>query len=322
MLVVRPLNIAVCTAGSELSGRERLFLAWIAPRGIVAAAVASFFALELDAAGIPGGSDLRAMVFLVIAMTVTVHGLTGGFVARALGVRRDTSGYAILGAGPLARAVGRALRDGGEDVLLLDANADASHAAEEEGFRVVFGNALEESTMQRAGLDGLAGCLALTPNEEINLLFARGAREEFRVPRAWVALHSRDGHVTEDMVKSAGASVLFGEQKDLTLWDNCVRRGFGITDWWRFRGADGESDGDAAGLPPEGLTNALLPVARTRGGRTSPPSALPPRRGDEVAFLIFTPRRDEAAAWLAEAGWEPMAAPGKAAATAGVTAAG
>jgi NhaP-type Na+/H+ or K+/H+ antiporter len=311
MLVVRPLNVAVCTAGSELTLRERLFLGWIAPRGIVAAAVASFFALELDAAGIPGGSELRAMVFLVIAMTVTVQGLTGGIVARALGVRRDTTGYAVLGAGPLARTVARALRDGGEEVLLMDANTDAVHAAESDGFRVVFGNALEDSTMQRAGFGGLAGCLALTPNEEINLLFAKAAREDFRVPRAWVALHSRDGHVTEEMVKTAGASILFGEQKDLSLWDSCVRRGFGVTERWRFTGRGAASEGaevePAAGLPPEALADVLLPVARTRGGRTAPPSARPPRKGDEVTFLFFTARRDEAAAWLERTGWEPAA---------------
>jgi hypothetical protein len=277
----------------------------------VAAAVASFFALELDMAGISGGSELRAMVFLVIAMTVTVQGLSGGIVARALGVRRDTTGYAVLGAGPLARAVGRALRDGGEEVILMDANADAVHAAESEGFRVVFGNALEESTMQRAGLSGLAGCLALTPNEEINLLFAKSAREEFRVPRAWVALHSKDGHVTVDMVKSAGATVLFGEQKDLTLWDSCMRRGFGVTERWRFHGRSGDPDVEenAEGVPPESLTSSLLPVARRRGGRVSPTSATPPRKGDEVTFVIFRPKREEAAAWLEQAGWEPAAAP-------------
>ncbi|NNE43521.1 MAG: sodium:proton antiporter, partial [Gemmatimonadetes bacterium] len=181
MLVVRPINIWACTWASDFTTKERAFLSWIAPRGIVAAAVASFFAGELDRAGLPGGSQLRAMVFLVIAITVTVQGLTGGFIAKWLGVRRVTKGIAILGAGPLARAVGRSLRDAGEEVLFLDSNPDASHAAESEDFKVVFGNGLEESTMLRAGMDGLAGCIGLTPNAEVNLLFARKAREEFKV---------------------------------------------------------------------------------------------------------------------------------------------
>ncbi len=91
MLVVRPLNIFVGTAGSDLSLQEKAFLSWIAPRGIVAAAVASLFADSLTRAGIPGGNDLRAMVFLVIAATVLVQGLTGGLVAHLLGVRRPAN---------------------------------------------------------------------------------------------------------------------------------------------------------------------------------------------------------------------------------------
>ena len=63
------------------------------------------------------------------------------------------------------------------------------------------------------------------------------------------------------------------------------------------------------GVPPEELTNVLLPVVRTRGGRSVPPSAEPPRKGDEMTFVIFQPKREQAAAWLKQAGWEPAAAP-------------
>jgi NhaP-type Na+/H+ or K+/H+ antiporter len=190
MVVVRPLNVLAATVGSKMTVRERAFLSWMAPRGIVAAAVASFFAVELDRAGIAGGSELRAMVFLVIAVTVLVQGLTGGPLAGLLGVRRKTGrGYAILGANDLSRAVGRALHDGGEEVLFIDSNADATHAAEQDGFRVVFGNALEERTLLRARMDSFAGCIGLTPNEEVNLLFVTRVHEEFKVPRRYVGLH-------------------------------------------------------------------------------------------------------------------------------------
>jgi NhaP-type Na+/H+ or K+/H+ antiporter len=307
MLVVRPLNILACTWGTGFTGKEKAFLSWIAPRGIVAAAVASFFAVELDRNGLPGGSSLRAMVFLVIAITVTVQGLSGGFIAQLLGVRLKTRGLAILGASPLARAVGRALRDGGEDVLFLDSNADQSHAAETEGFRVIFGNGLEESTMLRAGLDGLAGCLALTPNEEVNTLFVRRAREEFKIPRAWVALHSKEGHVTKEMVHDVGAAVLFGTQKDLTLWDSCVRRGFGRVERWQMA-EDTEKAEESPLLIPAELENAVLPLVAQRGARVTPPDGSAARKGDTVAFLIFEPRRDEVEAWLTAGHWAPALA--------------
>jgi len=179
--VVRPLNVAVSTRGSQLTLRERLFLSWVAPRGIVAAAVASLFAEELTQAGLPGGHQLRALVFLLIAATVLIQGLTGGAVAALLGLRRgEGKGYVILGASGLGLALGRALRCADTEVLFLDANPHASHQAEEAGFRVIFGNALEERPLQLAELDTRAGCIGVTINEEMNLLYATTARARGR----------------------------------------------------------------------------------------------------------------------------------------------
>ncbi len=87
MLVVRPLDVGVCTLGSELDVREKTFLSWLAPRGIVAAAVSSLFARRLAEAGVEGGEALVALVFLVIAATVLVQGGTVGLVAERLGLR-------------------------------------------------------------------------------------------------------------------------------------------------------------------------------------------------------------------------------------------
>lgn len=89
ILIVRPLDIIVSTWGSTLSPKERTFIAWLAPRGIVAAAVASLFAERLEAHGTTVGTELRALVFLVIAVTVVVQGLSGGAVAGRLGVQRE-----------------------------------------------------------------------------------------------------------------------------------------------------------------------------------------------------------------------------------------
>ena len=76
MLVVRPLGVAICTHGSDLSTKERVFVAWLGPRGIVAAAVASLFARQLEEAQLGNGLELRALVFMVIAVTVIVVSLT------------------------------------------------------------------------------------------------------------------------------------------------------------------------------------------------------------------------------------------------------
>jgi NhaP-type Na+/H+ or K+/H+ antiporter len=91
VLLVRPAAVAVSTWGSQLSGRERSFLAWMMPRGIVAAATVSAFQLELEQRGIPDAEALVPATFLVIAATVLIYGLTGGPVADMLGVRERRS---------------------------------------------------------------------------------------------------------------------------------------------------------------------------------------------------------------------------------------
>ncbi len=144
MFVVRPANVLAGTWGAGLGWREKAFMTWMSPRGIVAAAVSSHFATALTAAGLPGGSDLRALVFLVIAVTVVVQGLSGGAVAGLLRLRREITGFAILGANGLGRAYGELLREAGQEAIFLDSNLDACRAARAAGFRALHGSALAE----------------------------------------------------------------------------------------------------------------------------------------------------------------------------------
>lgn len=302
MLVVRPANVLAGTAGSDLTRRQKAFLAWLAPRGIVAAAVSSLFAQALDEAGIEGGEELRAMVFLVIAVTVLVQGLTGGLVARLLGVRQRPTGYVLLGANDLGRAMGALLRDGGEEVVFLDSNPDACRAAEEAGFRVLYGSALEESVLLRAELDGRKGCLAVTANDEVNLFFARTARKDYKVPQVWAAL--RRGHlsVREGMLRELGAHTLFAKPRNVELWTLRLEEATAEVERWRRSAADEPKES------PAELELILLPMALHRAGETLPVDETTAfRRGDELSVALFTPQGEAARAQLAAAGWEPAA---------------
>jgi NhaP-type Na+/H+ or K+/H+ antiporter len=305
MFVVRPLNVLASTFSSSLNSRERTFLAWLAPRGIVAAAVASFFAQELARHGDPGGEMLRAMVFLVIAVTVNVQGLTGGLVAGLLGVRRRANaGYAILGANELARALGQILRDGGEEVIFLDSRADATHAAQEHGFRVVFGNALEERTRQRAELDAVAACIGMTQNEEVNLLFVRRAREEYKVPRSAVVL---EGHITEEVIRHADAHILFGIRTDVDLWSLRLRRGTATIERYRRARRESPSWPDDIDIPAN-LKNAFVPITVQRNKKVTPVDETTRyNKSDELTLVVFKEKHDEAVQWLVTQGWGAVA---------------
>ncbi len=309
MFIVRPLNVAACTINSGLKTAEKSFLAWLSPRGIVAAAVASFVAVALDKAGIAGSESLRALVFLVIASTVLVQGLSGGLVARILKVKRITNkGYAILGAHDLARILGRILRSGGHEIVLLDSNPDSVTIAKQEDFKVIFGNALEERTILRANLGDYIGCIGLTTNEEVNLMFVNRVRREFKTSKRLVALHLRDGSVSPAMVKNSGATILFGAHCDLDLWSVRIRRGLTTVNTWQLTANNDNSvasDNNSAEFETQG--HFLMALSLTRADKIMPfDNSITLRKDDILHFLMFSEKKEEAANWLIHNGWEPF----------------
>jgi len=170
ILVVRPLSVVLSTLKSGLSWKERTFLCWLAPRGIVAASVASVFSLQLGEAG----EALVTMTFLVILVTVSVYGLSAGPLARRLGLAvPNPQGLVIAGANPLARAIAKALQELDCQVLLVDRNRSSIHAARMEGLKTCYGSILAERVLDDMDLGGMGRFLALTPNDEVNSLAAR-----------------------------------------------------------------------------------------------------------------------------------------------------
>lgn len=309
MFVVRPLNVLASTFGSGLNVRQKIFLCCLAPRGVVAAAIASLFAQTLDDEGIPGGAELRAMVFVVIAGTVIVQGLSGGLVARLLKLRRPTSrGYAIFGANELALAVGKQLAGQGQEVVFIDNNPSACTAASDAGFRVVFGNVLEERTLLRAQLEDRAACIGLSTNDEINLVFARTAADDFRVERIDIALRRDRMSVTRELLEEVGAGVLFGCPRDLDLWVVRTRRGLiQLGNWQLQRDLLREGDADAVQDPFRGWENFVLPLVIQRGKNCFPVSSRRPiRKGDTVCCALFSEQLETARERLEENGWIPV----------------
>lgn len=171
--LVRPAAVAVSAMGSPMTWKERVFLSWMAPRGIVAAAVASIFALRLEQAGYTQASDLVPMTFLVIVSTVALYGLTASPLARKLGLSNpNPQGVLIVGADPLAREIARVVKDSGFQVLLIDTNRENVAAARMENLPIYYGSILSEHVREELELSGIGRLLALTPNPEVNALAA------------------------------------------------------------------------------------------------------------------------------------------------------
>ncbi|MEW5860338.1 MAG: cation:proton antiporter [Cyanobacteriota bacterium] len=184
MFIVRPINIGLCTFNSDLNWRQKLFLCWIAPRGIVSASVASLFAIFLTQRGINGGDSIKALVFLTIILTVFLQGLTARWVAQWLQINlQEATGAVIIGCNPLSRLIARLFQEQGESVVLIDTDPEACKKAEQENLPVFLSSGLDTEVLEEAGLDSMGTFLAMTNNGEVNLVLAQRAAEEFRPPR-------------------------------------------------------------------------------------------------------------------------------------------
>jgi NhaP-type Na+/H+ or K+/H+ antiporter len=286
MLVIRPLDILVSTRGSALTSRERMFLAWLSPRGIVAAAVASVFGQRLEASGQPVGEEFAAMVFLVIAATVVVQGLSGGWVAARLGIRRRSdAGFIVIGANALGRCIAHALKKWNEDVIMIDANPANVAAAQASGAGTLHGNAHDDDVLEMADIEGRRAVIAVTPNEGANLLLAQMAARRFH-RESYAALRLGKAAVTEHRVHEAGAGVLFGAPVDLDRWIHSAADPRAHVVMWEVGSARTNTAEATASFASEQPGSDVLPLlVRHRNMTTAASRSDSLFPGDVVAFL-------------------------------------
>lgn len=180
MLIVRPLAVMLSSIGTHLNWKEQAFLAWLAPRGIVAASVASLFSFRLEPFFPEDAAALVPVVFLVIVGTVAVYGLTITPLARWLGLALpDPQGVVILGAHRWARSIAAAVQHYGFRTLVIDANPKNVREARAAGLDARRANVLAEGIIDELDLSGIGRFIALTPNDEVNALAALHFAETF-----------------------------------------------------------------------------------------------------------------------------------------------
>ena len=226
MLIVRPLNVWVCTWNSDLNWREKAFMSWISPRGIVSASVASLFAILLTERGINGGDSIKALVFLTIIMTVFAQGLTARSLARLLGVTSSSAtGVVIVGCNALGLTIGRLFKDRGESVVIIDTDQAACEKAEAEGFSVYVGSAMNGEILEEAGLSSMGTFLAVTNNGEVNSVIAERAQEEFQPPRVFAVLPRRESGEAAKNRGDLRTPRLPVKQWNTFITDDAVERG-------------------------------------------------------------------------------------------------
>jgi NhaP-type Na+/H+ or K+/H+ antiporter len=219
VLVVRPAVVALSTWRSKLDGRERAFLGWMPPRGIVAGATASAFAVELAAAHVQGAHKILPIVFVVILGTVVIYGVSGRPVAQQLRMAgKKGTLVLIVGGHEPARAIGAALKTAGVGVRLW-AGPSAQPAARAAGLDADRGRILVDSLNREAELEEVTDALLLSRSDDFNALAASELRADLGHGHVYrIAPDPRE----PDLQPPAGAGDILGPEA-LTL-DELTRR--------------------------------------------------------------------------------------------------
>ncbi|MGM0415738.1 MAG: cation:proton antiporter [Thermodesulfobacteriota bacterium] len=211
--LARPLGVMASTAGSNLTWPERHLLAWIAPRGIVAAAVSALFAMQLEQAGFADASKLVPLTFMVIIGTVLLQSATARPIAMWLGVAEpEPRGCLIVGASPVARTIAMALQNAGFRVKVADSSWEYTSKARMEGLPTYFGNPISEHSDRHLDMVGLGRMLALSPHEELNMGAAMHYRVDLGVENIYRIQNRRPkGQKRNNRLNQSRGTLLFGE---------------------------------------------------------------------------------------------------------------
>lgn len=227
VLIGRPLSVFASTIFSNLNLKEKIFLSFMAPRGIVAAAVTSVFALELSERGIADADLLVPNVFFIIVGSVLIYGLGAGFLARKLQLAdSDPQGVLMIGASLFSIALGQALKEKGYKVLIVDTNWESVRKAKSAELQAVHGNILSEKTIEEIDLEGIGQVFAMTPNNEVNTLALINLGPQFGSEKSYqfAPQHSEksksDHHHTQ--------RILFKKDQDFNELNRAVANGASI----------------------------------------------------------------------------------------------
>ncbi len=196
IFVIRPISVFGANLFSKkTSQKERLFLASLAPRGIVAAAVTSIFALEIEHAAhdhkipehlVAQAHELVPIVFIIIIGTVAFYGLLAAPLARKLGLAtKNPTGVLFAGCDTWTRLIAKALHQDGHAVMLLDTQYSKIATARMEGLNAVRANILSEYAEEELEYSGIGQLVAATPNDEVNSLATREFSHIFGSSNVW-----------------------------------------------------------------------------------------------------------------------------------------
>ena len=226
--IARPLKVALSFWGSDFNWREKALVAWIGPRGIVAAAVSAVFALRLEEIGLEGAEKLVPLAFLIIIGTVVFQSLTARPMAILLKVAMPkTHGVVIVGANQLSVAIAEALQKVEVDSLICDSNWEQLKDARILGIATYYGDPSSDHAQMHLNLSPYGYMLGLSNHFEYNVIQANRFRESFGARKVHVLPPNQSAGRFHKHIASAQNSgrILFGEDCSFSVLRKEMRDG-------------------------------------------------------------------------------------------------
>lgn len=227
--IIRPISVLVSSAKSTLKFREKALLCWIAPRGIVAAAIASLFALKLDLLGFVEAEKIVPLTFFIIFATVVLQSITARWLALKLKVAEpEPKGFLILGADKVARTLARELIRNHIMVRLVDHRWPNIYRANLRGIPTYWGNIVSEHAKRHLDLRGLGNLITLTPLKEMNALALKKYRMVFGPDHIYtISTRDNDPKSTHERRRLPhGARELFHEPMYFATLNEKIKQGY------------------------------------------------------------------------------------------------
>ncbi|AKB85907.1 MULTISPECIES: cation:proton antiporter [Methanococcoides] len=174
---VRPLAVFASTARTTFRTKEKLFISFVGPRGVVPASIATYFAIKLNGLNMAGGQELVGLVFLTVIITVFMTGFLSKYVARFLGV--IPMEILVVGGGEVGRILSERFEKRGENVIVIESSEENCQRLMKSGIRVIHGDAEDVNVLKKAGIENAKYVIASTDQDNTNLLVSQIAKTKF-----------------------------------------------------------------------------------------------------------------------------------------------
>jgi len=228
IILARIPVIFISTAKEDFTFREKLFMSWLAPRGIVALSVASIASIKLQSAGIDKAYAVEILIFMLISATVLFQGLSARRLAGRLNiiVKGDRS-LILLGVNEVSLLVAEKWRNNRTEILFIDSNSRNCRIARQKGFLCIDGNALDSATYRGVEIENFTSALAASDNNEINIIFCRFLKETYGIENLYTVLNEKANAELAEIIKEENIKLAFGtrsKEEESFSWDGFLSR--------------------------------------------------------------------------------------------------